>query len=43
MFYYDLVIIGGVPAGLTAGLYLSRARCRTILLERGILGGPMVN
>jgi thioredoxin reductase (NADPH) len=40
---YDVVIIGGGPAGLTAGLYSSRAGLRSLLLERGILGGQMVN
>lgn len=36
---YQLVIIGGGPAGLTAGLYAARARLKTLLLERGALGG----
>lgn len=35
----DLVIIGGGPAGLTAGLYACRALIPTILLERGMPGG----
>ena len=36
---YDIVIIGGGPAGLTAGLYASRARLKTLLLERMAPGG----
>lgn len=40
---YDLVIIGGGPAGLTAGIYACRARLNTILLEKGLPGGQLVN
>jgi len=40
---YELVIIGGGPAGLTAGLYASRYGLKTILLERGLFGGQIVN
>lgn len=36
---YDLVIIGGGPAGLTAGLYAVRGGLKTILLEKGVPGG----
>jgi thioredoxin reductase (NADPH) len=36
---YDVIIIGGGPAGLTAGLYASRDRLNTLLLEKGFLGG----
>ncbi len=38
---YEVIIIGGGPAGLTAGLYTSRARLRTLLIENAILGGQM--
>lgn len=38
---YDVVIIGGGPAGLTAGLYISRARLKSLLLEKGLAGGEM--
>ncbi len=40
---YDVVIIGGGPAGLTAGLYASRARLNSLLIERGLFGGQIVN
>ncbi len=40
---YDLVIIGGGPAGLTAGLYATRAGLKSLLLECGIFGGQIVN
>jgi len=39
---YDVLIIGGGPAGLTAGLYASRARLKTLLVERMILGGQVM-
>ena len=38
---YDVIIIGGGPAGLTAGLYTSRSRVKTLLIENGLLGGQM--
>ena len=38
---YDVVIIGGGPAGLTAGLYTSRARLTTLLIESALYGGQM--
>ena len=39
---YDVLIIGGGPAGLTAGLYASRAKLKTLLVERMILGGQVM-
>jgi thioredoxin reductase (NADPH) len=38
---YEVIIIGGGPAGLTAGLYTSRSRLNTLLIEIGLLGGQM--
>jgi thioredoxin reductase (NADPH) len=39
---YDLVIIGGGPAGLTAGLYAARARLNVILIEKVVPGGQVL-
>jgi len=36
---YDLIIIGGGPAGLSAGIYGSRSGLRTLLLEKWLIGG----
>jgi thioredoxin reductase (NADPH) len=36
---FDLIIIGGGPAGLTAALYAGRARLKTLLIEKALLGG----
>ena len=40
---WDAVIIGGGPAGLTAGLYLCRSNWRTLLIEKEIVGGYIMN
>ncbi len=40
---YEVIIIGGGPAGLTAGLYTSRARLGSLLIEKGLFGGQIVN
>ena len=40
---YDIVIVGGGPGGLTAGLYSARAERKTIVLEKGIPGGQIAN
>jgi thioredoxin reductase (NADPH) len=38
---YEVIILGGGPAGLTAGIYTSRARLSTLLIETCLLGGQM--
>ena len=40
---YDVVIIGSGPAGLTAGLYCGRAKLKTVILEKGNLGGAIID
>ncbi|MBW2434122.1 MAG: thioredoxin-disulfide reductase [Deltaproteobacteria bacterium] len=40
---YDLIIIGGGPGGLTAGIYAMRAALKTVLIELGVPGGQMNN
>ena len=40
---YEVVIIGGGPAGLTAGLYTSRAKLNSLLIEKGVVGGQIVD
>jgi thioredoxin reductase (NADPH) len=40
---YNVTIIGGGPAGLSAGLYAARAGLKSLLLERGVFGGQIVN
>ncbi len=40
---YDLIILGGGPAGLTAALYASRARVKTLVLAGALPGGQPVN
>lgn len=39
--HYDVIIIGGGPAGLTAGIYSARARMKTLLLEKISVGGQI--
>lgn len=38
---YDIIIIGGGPAGLTAGLYAARAMRKTLVMEKYVPGGQM--
>jgi len=39
---FDAIIIGGGPAGLTTGIYLSRARMSTLLIEKALPGGQAI-
>ncbi len=39
---YQLLIVGGGPAGLTAGLYAARGRLKALLLEKGATGGQVL-
>lgn len=38
---YDVIILGGGPAGLTAGIYAMRAALKTVLIEKGLPGGQI--
>ena len=38
---YDVIILGGGPAGLTAGLYAGRSRLKTLLIEKNQDGGQI--
>ncbi len=40
---FDVIIVGGGPAGLAAGLYATRMNLRTVLVDRGPLGGQLHN
>ncbi len=40
--HYDVIIIGGGPAGLTAGIYCSRAKLKTLIVDTGTIGGQMI-
>lgn len=40
---YDVIIVGGGPAGLAAGLYTARMNLKVVLVDRGPLGGQLLN
>ena len=40
---YDIIIIGGGPAGLTAGMYGARANLKTLAIEKYLPGGQIAN
>lgn len=39
---YDVIVIGGGPSGLSATIYASRARLKTLLIEKNACGGQML-
>ena len=40
---YDVMIVGGGPAGITAGIYCARANLKTIIFERESIGGQIAS
>jgi thioredoxin reductase (NADPH) len=40
--HYDAIVLGGGPAGLAAGIYLSRAKMKTLIISEGTIGGQMI-
>ncbi|HRZ80725.1 MAG TPA: FAD-dependent oxidoreductase, partial [bacterium] len=38
---YDVIIVGSGPAGMTAGIYTSRALLKTVIIEKAVAGGLM--
>ncbi|MFI3327098.1 MAG: FAD-dependent oxidoreductase [Clostridia bacterium] len=40
--FYDVVIIGGGSAGLASAIYLSRAKCKCLVIEKTMLGGQII-
>jgi len=40
--HFDVIILGAGPAGLTAGIYLSRARVKTLIIDEGMAGGQLI-
>lgn len=42
MKFYDTIIIGAGPSGMTAGIYLARSKKKVLIIDKGIAGGQMV-
>ena len=40
---YDLIILGGGPAGMAAAIYAMRAKLNTLLIEQGAMGGQVLS
>ena len=40
--HFDVIVLGGGPAGLSAGIYLSRAKLKTLIINEGTVGGQIV-
>lgn len=40
--HFDVIVVGAGPAGLTAGIYLARARKKTLIVDEGTAGGQMI-
>jgi thioredoxin reductase (NADPH) len=40
--HYDVIVVGAGPAGLTAGIYLARAKVKTLVVNEGLVGGQMI-
>ena len=40
--FFDTIILGGGPAGLTAGMYLARAKMRVLIIDSGTVGGQTI-
>ncbi len=40
--HYNTIVVGAGPAGLTAGIYLARAKVRILILNEGVVGGQMI-
>ncbi len=40
--HFDIIIVGGGPAGLTAGIYSARSKAKVLILDEGIVGGQTI-